>query len=297
MQEKSLESFDGTRIVYQVGGEGDRWFVVANGYGGSFFAWEDLFDILHHDYRLLVWDYRGLYRSAIPADRTLLRVHHNCLDLDEIRVAEGIDTMVLAGWSVGVQVALEQYRRTPRSVEALVLINGAHGRVLHRSFTTRLERKLIPPTVRGLRRAQPILQPTLLPVLRQIAKRNLAATLLHKGGLFARVSPSIRDAIHGVLTLDYDVYFKMGLLADEHDTADFLPRIRIPTMVIAGTDDRITRPPLARSIARAIPGAVYHEIPRATHYGVMEFPETYAQHIREFIRGLPASGRAAVQGF
>lgn len=287
MQEKSLKSFDGTRIVYRVGGEGERWLVVANGYGGSFFAWEDVFAILRHHYRLLVWDYRGLYRSEVPADRTLLRIHHHCRDLDVLRAAEGIDSMVLAGWSVGVQVALEQYRLSPESVDALILVNGAHGRVLQRSFATPVERALIPRAVRTLRKSTPVLQPTLLPMLRQVAKRRFAAPLLHKLGLFARVSPSVRDAIHDVLTLDYDVYFGMGLLADEHDTEDLLPSIAVPTMVIAGDKDIITRTPLARSIARAIPGAVYHEVPGATHYGTMEFPEIYAAHIRNFIESLP----------
>jgi len=287
MEEKSLHSFDGTRIVYRVDGEGDRWFVVANGYGGSFFAWEDIFSILRSHYRLLIWDYRGLYRSEIPSDRGLLRIHHHCRDLDELRAAEGIDSMVLAGWSVGVQVALEQYRLTPDSVDALVLVNGAHGRVLQRSFSTAIERALIPRAVRSLRKATPVLQPTLLPALRQIAKRRFAAPLLHKLGLFARVSPSVRDAIHDVLTLDYDVYFGMGLLADEHDTEDLLPSVSVPTMVIAGDKDVITRPALARSIARAIPNAVYHEVPGATHYGVMEFPEIYADYIRAFVDTLP----------
>lgn len=286
MEEKSLESFDGTRIVYRVDGEGDRWLVVANGYGGSFFAWEDIFSILRSHYRLLIWDYRGLYRSEVPRDRTLLRIHHHCRDLDELCAAEGIESMVLAGWSVGVQVALEQYRLHPESVDALILVNGAHGRVLQRSFATPVERKLIPVAVRSLRKATPVLQPTLLPVLRQLAKRKFAAPLLHRLGMFARVSPSVRDAIHDVLTLNYDVYFGMGLWADEHDTEDLLPEVSVPTMVIAGNKDVITRPPLARSIARAIPGAIYHEVPGATHYGVMEFPEIYADYIREFIDGL-----------
>jgi len=195
--------------------------------------------------------------------------------------------MVLAGWSVGVQVALEQYRRTPNSVDGLILVNGAHGRVLHRSFGSKIERLLIPRAVRSLRKATPVLQPTLLPLMRLAAARQFAAPLLHKMGMFAAVSPSIRDAIHDVLTLDYDVYFEMGLLADEHDTEDLLPQVAVPTMVLAGDKDMITRPSLSRSIARAIPGAAYHEVPGATHYGVMEFPEVYAGHIRSFIDALP----------
>ena len=54
LQQKSIQSFDGTRIVYRVGGSGDRWLVVANGYGGSFWAWDDLVALLEDRYRLLI---------------------------------------------------------------------------------------------------------------------------------------------------------------------------------------------------------------------------------------------------
>ena len=42
MERKTVTSYDGTGITYEVGGRGDRWLVIANGYGGSFWAWRDL---------------------------------------------------------------------------------------------------------------------------------------------------------------------------------------------------------------------------------------------------------------
>ena len=182
-----------------------------------------------------------------------------------------------------MQVALEQYRRTPDSVDALILISGAHGRVLERSFSTPVERMFVTRLVRSLRVASPALQPVLLPLLRSLARRRFAAPLLSRLGLFARVSPSIRTAIHDVLTLQYDVYLQMGLLANEHDTEDLLPHVAVPTLVIGGTHDIITRSSLARAISQAIPHSLYREVSGATHYGIMEFPEAYARHILDFL--------------
>lgn len=289
MKSRTIRSFDGTRIAYEVGGHGDRWLVVANGYGGTFCAWDDLFAILGDEYRLLLWDYRGLHRSHIPEDRTHLRIEDHCRDLELIRKAEGIDKMVMAGWSVGVQVAIEEYRRRPAAVEALVLINGAHGRVIQRSLGgSKLNGLFIPAALRQLRRTTPLLQPTLIPLLQTLARTPIAPPILRATGVFNGDTPSLRESAIAILGLDYDTYFHLALLADEHDTEDMLAEIAVPTLVIAGDRDVITQPKLARHIADSIPGAVYREVTGATHYGLMEFAATYAAHVSSFLAALPA---------
>lgn len=290
MQEKALTSFDGTRIVYQTGGRGDRWLVVANGYGGTFCAWADIFAILEQHYRLLLWDYRGLFRSGMPPDPTRLRIEDSCRDLDQLMRAEGIETMVLAGWSVGVQVALEQYRRRPNTIAALMLVNGAHGRVLHRSLDGRIAAGCLPGAVRLLQHAAPALAPLLLPPLRALARSPLALEAAALGGVVHGKPRSFHEAMQGVLTLDYSVYTRMGLYADQHDAGDLLPHIRVPTLVTAGDHDMITPPRIGRQQASRIPGAVYFEIPGGTHYTVMEFPRLVANRMHCFIRDAVEEG-------
>jgi pimeloyl-ACP methyl ester carboxylesterase len=283
MKETSIESFDGTRIAYRVGGFGDRWLVIANGYGGTFCAWDDLVERLRDRYRLLVWDYRGLHGSGVPANRNLLRIEHHCRDLDVIREAEGIERAAMAGWSVGVQVALEQYRRSPDSIEALILINGAHGRPLHRSTENPLRRGALSTTVRTLRTLAPVLAPALLPPLRVLAAQPWSGAVLQKVGMFNGNTPSLTASARAILTIDYRVYTHMILLANEHDTEDVLGGIDVPTAVIAGDRDAITPTNVARSTADQIPGCAYREVAGATHYGLMEFPDLYAGYIHELL--------------
>jgi pimeloyl-ACP methyl ester carboxylesterase len=283
MERKSLQSFDGTRIVYEVGGTGDRWLVAANGYGGSFWAWRELFEHLEDRFRLLTWDYRGFHNSGSPADRSHLRIEDNCRDLDCLMQAEGIDSMALAGWSVGVQVALEQYRRRPQAVSALLLINGAHGRVLHRSGDGRLTGLVMPAIAGPWARAMRAVGPAVLPRLQALARSPLPIKFFYAVGLVSRESPAFREALHAVLGLDWATYLEMGKLADEHDTEDLLPRVQVPTLVTAGDRDIITRPAVARHIASRIPGAEYFEIPGGTHYTVLEFPRLMANRISSFL--------------
>jgi pimeloyl-ACP methyl ester carboxylesterase len=284
MEQRELTSFDGTRVVYQIGGRGARTLVVANGYGGTFCAWRDVFALLADRYRLLIWDYRGMHRSAIPRDRDRLRIEDHCRDLDRLLDAEGIEQPVLlAGWSVGVQVALEQYRRRPESVAALLLINGAHGRVLRRSLDGRLA-ALAPSGLRLLRRLLPVVEPLLLPPLRAFARSPRAVTVASCAGLVCGEPPAFQEALQAALSLDNDVLFQMALLADEHDTEDLLPRVRIPTLVTAGERDVITRPRIGRHVASRIPDAEYFEFPGGTHYTVMELPRLVANRIDAFTR-------------
>ncbi len=283
MLQKSIASYDGTRIVYKVGGEGERWLVIANGYGGSFWAWTPLLAHLLPRYRVLIWDYRGFYQSGTPEDRTRLRIEDNCRDLERLMEAEGIGRMVLAGWSVGVQVALEHYRRAPETVLALLLINGAHGRVLHHLGGNRLTGGLMPRLVPPWSRAMRLLAPLVMPPLQALSRSPRPLQVFHRLGLVTANPPEMHEGLQAVLTLDWGTYLHMARLADAHDADDMLHTVAVPTLVTAGTRDILTPPSVARDTVSKIPGAEYFEIPGGTHYSPLEFPELLAGKMDSFI--------------
>ena len=285
MERKSLSSFDGTKITYEVGGNPDgRWLVVANGFGGSFWAWTDVFQILARHYRILTWDYRGYYESEWPADEANIQIQDNCRDLDCLMETEGIQTMVMAGWSVGVQVSLEQYRRRPSAIEALLLINGAHGKVLERSFGGKAAARILPFFIRQLGTFAPLVTPLAFPPLKLFAHSRLALPIISGLGLVEGNPASIPTALQSVLELDYSHYARLVEAAHRHDTEDMLHTVKVPTLVTSGGRDMITTPAVGRHVAAGIPGAEYHEFPRGTHYTVMEFPEDVAGLMHSFIQ-------------
>src|SRR5262249_20230171 len=110
VEQRQLVARDGTRIGYQVAGPTNRPCVVlANGLGGTYIAFRYLYDALA-DYRVVCWDYRGLYSSEAPADPAANTIAHQVGDLIEILDHERIGDVVLAGWSMGVQVSFETMR-------------------------------------------------------------------------------------------------------------------------------------------------------------------------------------------
>jgi 3-oxoadipate enol-lactonase len=67
------------------------------------------------------------------------------------------------------------------------------------------------------------------------------------------------------------------------DTKLGLGRIRIPTLCIAGALDEAVIPATVRSMASAIPGSEYKELPGASHMMHIETPELFAETVVQFL--------------
>ena len=73
-----------------------------------------------------------------------------------------------------------------------------------------------------------------------------------------------------------------------------LARIRNPTLVMCGALDQTTTPALAREVASAIPGAVYHDIEDSGHCPMLEQPEALVSMIEWFTSGSASSPVASL---
>jgi 3-oxoadipate enol-lactonase len=67
------------------------------------------------------------------------------------------------------------------------------------------------------------------------------------------------------------------------DRAAPLEKIRVPTLVIAGAEDQVYPPAMARDIARRIPGAELLEIEGAGHLSNLEQPEKFNAAVLQFL--------------
>ncbi len=63
---KTLVSHHGARISYSVIGDGPNSLTLANDLGGRLCAWEPVVAALGDRYRIITWDYRGLFGSTPP---------------------------------------------------------------------------------------------------------------------------------------------------------------------------------------------------------------------------------------
>jgi 3-oxoadipate enol-lactonase len=64
------------------------------------------------------------------------------------------------------------------------------------------------------------------------------------------------------------------------DLRDDLAKITAPTLVLSGSEDPATPPPVGRKLAEGIPGADFVEVPGAAHLGNVERPDAVTDLIR-----------------
>jgi pimeloyl-ACP methyl ester carboxylesterase len=69
-------------------------------------------------------------------------------------------------------------------------------------------------------------------------------------------------------------------------------QIRVPTLVIFGSHDKLVSPGLAEPAARAFRGAKVVVLERTGHVAQMEHPAIVAARFREMVEGIPARGSA-----
>lgn len=78
----------------------------------------------------------------------------------------------------------------------------------------------------------------------------------------------------------------------EIDARPILPAIRVPTLILHRTDDRLVPVEHARYLARHIPGAKYVELPGKDHFYWAGDADAYLDQIEEFLTGERRAGES-----
>lgn len=276
---------DGTRLRFFDSGEDLPAVLLGNGLGGPVSAWRPYFERWRGVYRVLSWDYRGLYGSTLSRRDADLSIGAHARDVACILDAAGVEACALLGWSMGVQVALEFYSQAGHRVTHLALINGTYGQPLA-GVPLPFSHLTLPPLVRHARRFNRLGQGIVGAVSRAPLSLSLLQRLRLVGGGLSQ--ERFREMIEDFKQVDLDVYFDLLSHLHDHDALPHLRDVRVPTLVMAGSRDWITPPWLARKIATAIPHSELFMIPGGTHYCAVEYPVLVASRIERFTGRHPA---------
>ena len=281
VEEHRVASFDDTELAYHVVGEGAP-VLLANGLGGSWRAWSHQLEYFRDRYQFVSWDYRGLYRSGRPPDADAVDIADHAEDAIAVMDAAGITSTAIFGWSMGVQVALEIFRRAPDRVRALVLVNGVAGSPWTTAFRSARIGALIPPVLSLLRTVPSLTQAATerfmqMPATVTWAKRvGLAGQTLDEE-IFHQLASSFVD-------LDMDLYLHTLERLGQHDAKDVLETLDVPVLVITGDRDLFTPRAAAEQMVRDVRGAELLVVPGGTHYVAVEYPELVNLRIEKFLR-------------
>jgi pimeloyl-ACP methyl ester carboxylesterase len=283
---------DGTRIGYQARGEGPC-VVLANGLGGTWVAFRHLYEALD-GYKALSWDYRGLYTSSAPANPRANSVPDQVEDLIAILEQEHVGDFVIAGWSMGVQVALETIRRHRARVKGLLAINGTYGHTFRTVMGSRLIGRIIPMLLRLVKAQAGLAGRATRLATRSDALDALISAMKRIGLVSEAIDMDIfRIVAGGFVQIDWAIYSDLLARLDEHDASDVLPTITVPVAIITGDKDLMTPPATAEHIHRAVRGSRLVVIEGGTHYTPVEYPKILVDELGRLLDRIPGWERSA----
>lgn len=282
-----LTAEDGTQIWYGTVGKGPA-VVLCDGLACDGFIWPYLIDDLFDQYTVVRWHYRGHGRSDNPQDLSTLNIQQLARDLRAVLDALEIESAVLAGHSLGVQVILEYYALDPARVRGLIPICGNYKRPLDTLFNTNLSLHLL-PYIRKLVEHSPQAAQQFWKAVVPSKISYLLTTAAAVNTRLARGTDFLPYLDH-VADMDLRVFLSLLSAAAEHSAEHILPTVAVPTLIIASENDEMT--PLFRSeeMAERIPRSKLLVLPQGTHVGPIELPEMLDEAVLEFLGSLVRGG-------
>lgn len=175
--------------------------------------------------------------------------------------AAGVTSAAVAGLSMGGYVAFAMWRRHPKRIERLALID------------TKAEGDTSEAAANRVRLAQTLREHGVEALLKTPPKW-LRDGSPHWDALKAMIRAQNKEAV---------AQGSVAMSTRPDSTAD-LPSISVPTAVIVGEADAITPLANAKTMADAIPGAGLSVIPDAGHISNIEAPEAFEKAIRAWLR-------------
>ena len=256
-----LATVNGAELAYTDEGKGFP-LVFLHGFPLNRRIWSKQVAAFKDRYRVIVPDLRGFGESS--ATRGAIPIARYASDVLEILKALAVSHCILIGHSMGGYVALDFAKSHPEMVLGLVLVGTRAGR--DSTEVAKARREL----------AVEVLAWGPSEVLEQMVGKLLANSP-QDPHLADQVrdcmQPASADGIHGAL---------LGM-ADRPDFRSSLAQIRVPTLVVAGVEDRIIPIQEARELSAAISDVKLLLIPGAGHLVALEQSAAFNEALKTWL--------------
>lgn len=240
------------RLRFRAAGEEGPFILLVHGAGASSLTWLRALCSLGRRARALAPDLPGHGQTTegaapgIESYREALRA---------FALAQKLPRPWIAGHSMGGAVAIDYALAYPGEVAGLVLCATAARLPVDPGLLELIEHRFA-----GFHRA-------------------FAAEAFGSGLLPGDALAAARD----LLTAPRAVVLADFRACASYDAGHRLADLRLPTLVLAGAQDRVTPPALARELAGGIAGARFVEVPEAGHMLPWEQPARVAHEILGFL--------------
>jgi pimeloyl-ACP methyl ester carboxylesterase len=239
--------------------------VLIHGFPLGSEMWHSQIQALKKSYRVVAYDLRGQGRSDTGDGQFTLEflVDDLIALLDKLK----IERAILCGLSMGGYIALRSTERETDRVNGLILCDT-------KSEADTNEGKLA--------------RAAAIKVIKKDGVKTFARNFLNDA--LSSMSLSDRNLVGATMKIicrnkPLGLCATLLALAGRTDTTGFLPRVKVPTLILAGDSDKITPPEFSRRMHSSIQGSELRLITKAGHLSNIENSIEFNSHLLKFLKG------------
>nr|WSY53208.1 alpha/beta hydrolase [Streptomyces sp. NBC_00886] len=235
--------------------------VLIHGHPFDHTMWTPQIEAFSPTRQVVAPDLRGYGRA--PSSPGVTRFSDFTTDIEALLDELKVETFVLAGLSMGGQIAMDCYGRFPERVRGLVLADtfpaaetpeGVHNR-------NAMADRLLREGMRGY--ADEVLE-------RMVAPHSDVQVKAHVHRMMTATDPEAAAAA-------------LRARAQRPDYRSLLTRVNVPSLVVVGADDTYTPVSDAEAMHAALPDSTLHVIDGAAHLPNLERPKEFNGILGEFL--------------
>lgn len=267
------ENYAGQRLWYEEKGSGIP-LLLLHGWCMTSSVWQFQLDALATDYRIIAPDLRGFGKSCMIKDGCNFDAYVS--DIAALVERLELSQLILAGWSMGAEIAVMALKTLNAAVSGLVLISGTPSFSQRDGFPYGLESQ----ESEGMA----------LKVRRNInrAFTGFINNMFTPGELDkSEVTEKVNSILSSLPIPDASVALKSLKSLAETDIRTFFHEIDIPVLILNGDRDIICLPGASQWMADILSTRSTHIVFTGTgHAPFLTMPDKFNSCVKDFIRKL-----------
>ncbi len=245
--------------------------------------WEK--QIQHFDqsgYKVLYYDLRGHFNSQGAHNIEGISFDVMTKDLHCILNSLKINSSVLLGHSMGVNIALEYAKRHPENIKAMVLIAGTVF-APHDVMFNSTSMSFIFPLLKLIKGNFP-------KIYEQVWKTGglnpIARYIITQGGFNVKeVSDEfVQVYLNRVAKLPAEIFLKLLEEMRDHDILPYLDTIKTQTLIIGGENDKVIPFYVQRIMHNSLENSFLYKVKDGSHVPQVDFPDSINEVIESYIK-------------
>jgi pimeloyl-ACP methyl ester carboxylesterase len=254
-------------LYYEIHGSGFPALFIS-GLGAGTWAWEPQVPFFSRHYQMISFDNRGAGRSSTPPGPYSIEQ----MALDSIRLMHSLDMekTFVVGLSMGGMIAQELALILPHRISGLVLAATHPGGAMRIPGSPEVYERLMDNN--GLSQEE-------------IGEKNIPVLFSPKTvSRRPEIIQAYRERQKDIPDQPEHAFAAQQEAVQGFDCSKRLSKIKAPTLVLAGEDDRLIPAENARHMAEHIPDSQVFILPDAGHLIHMEQTEEFNKAVHEFFQ-------------